>query len=187
MLDTIYDLSIQVRQSEIPGSGMGAFLTFRGARVLKEHLREEADKKLAARVFHEPITMKPLEAISPDGFGITVKLTGNNLHGNQNNPYWRPEDLQAEKDGTGNRLQSDDSSPDEERVGHLGLHTEDDYVSDPTIALRCVDFSIELGRYGPVLKSGTFEVTIRVMLLSSTRQDYSSFAFFFYSSFRSEA
>ena len=39
------------------------------------------------------------------------------------------------------------------RIGHLGIHTANDYVLDPSIELRSLDFSVELGRYGPVLKS----------------------------------
>lgn len=159
-LDTIYDLKIQVKQSEIPGAGMGAFLTFEGARLLKEELRTVAAKTREERIFHETDTTKPLEAAYPGGYGVAVKLTGKNLHGNNNIHYWPEEALDAWK---AKRASDDLDSDDEEespntvgakRIGHLGIHTENDYISDPSIELTSVNFSVELGLYGPVLKRG---------------------------------
>ena len=77
-----------MKESSIPGAGHGAFLTFEGARVLKGGLRESAANKKEARVLYQPETMEPLEAVTPDGCGVSVSLTGKNLHGNRNIHLW---------------------------------------------------------------------------------------------------
>ena len=169
--DTIHDLKIQVKESQIPNSGMGAFLTYMGARVLTDELRHVAAEKRESRVLYTPDTMMPLDAISPDGFGVAVKLTGKNLHGNRNLQHWpetkiplkarAPTGKTVKVNLVGDHLHCDDSEDEEEpldfsmcpkRLGHLGTYTEKDYVSDPTIQLSSVEFSVDLGRYGPVLR-----------------------------------
>lgn len=149
---------------------------------MTDELRGPAAKKREDLVLYEPETMEPLEAVSPDGYGIAVSLTGKNLHDNHNLSFWAATAIPHEADTAtglekksvnmklrGEFLCCDDSDDEEEplgfsmcpkRVGHLGIHTENDYVSDPTIELNSVDFSVELGRYGPVLKSGEYLVSL---------------------------
>lgn len=109
----VFDLSIQVKPSEIPNSGMGAFLTYKGARVLKGNKRDMM--KHTASDFYEP-----LEATDRDGSDIFVKVKGKKIHGDHN-------------------------------IHHLPAST---FVPDSRIKLSSANFSVELGRYGPVLKEG---------------------------------
>ena len=162
-----------MRESGITGAGLGAFLTFLGARVLNNEKKQERDQKLESRIPREIDTQQPLEALTPDGFGVSVYLTGVNLHGNRNLPFW-PETavpLQARLPGgktlhvnlAGYHLHCDDSEDEEEplnlsicpkRVGALGIHTESDYAQDSRMEFSTELSLVDLGRYGPVLKTG---------------------------------
>lgn len=89
---TLYDFQVYAAKSQIPGAGFGAFLAFKGARELCPESRERGERLLLERsVVYEPITMEPLQAVMEDGgSGVTVKLKGDNLHGNNNCVYWPP-------------------------------------------------------------------------------------------------
>jgi hypothetical protein len=153
--DILYDFEITVKQSNIPGAGNGAFLTFKRARKLKDALVRALTTKMHKEidVEDETLTKQPLRAQSWDGFGCSVKLSGDNLHGNHNSDYWP-------KDGSGHDL--DQPKPPTTRDGNplfgfLRMHTEADYKPAPKLTFSNVKFkgsenTIMLGRYGPFRK-----------------------------------
>ena len=73
LADILFDFRVDVAPSRIPNAGMGAFLTFLGAR----HRKVEADRKTAGKINHQQnVFPDHLEAMGDDGFGIHVKLAG---------------------------------------------------------------------------------------------------------------
>jgi len=171
----------------VANAGKGAFLTFLGARELKPHCKEKGARKMECRITKtskDIITMRPLQVQTPGGYNATLTLTGENLHGNNNNPYWPAtmEPLEAIMPG-GRRRQrvllhgqnlhydsedeilSPGASP--KRIGFLGIHVESDYTrkSSKTFSMR--DVSINLGRYGPLKKAGKLSQFSLARLLST--------------------
>ena len=173
-LDYVYDFKIEARPSNIPNAGMGAFLTFIGARRLQQKTRIRATELLDARPYKELTTMRPLVAELPDGFGMGVTLTGAHLHGPYNSTYLLPA-LKAVNPDTGRKMKvrlanSQDVSyyPDEldalknpnkdGRFGFLGIHHEDHYRCDTKKTFASAQEGcglIDIGRYGPFRREGT--------------------------------
>jgi hypothetical protein len=68
---TLYDLEIQVKQSKIINAGMGAFLTFKGARVPKKK------RLLEAAVYDESDYIShPTKELHSEDFSIELGCYG---------------------------------------------------------------------------------------------------------------
>lgn len=174
---------MKIKPSEVAkNSGLGAFLIFRGARVLgKERLRLN-QKKMQKRQPVDPGTLEKLEARNQDGSVVVVTLVGKHLHGH-NNSIWRtPTEMPLRAVNNeksinlrllGKNLHYD--IDEDERlgldccskgIGHLFMNTESDYVHDRSIVFsaktvgNCAFF--ELGRYGPARKEGKNEFRCRL-------------------------
>eukprot|EP00980_Cylindrotheca_fusiformis_P020053 scaffold7139_cov115-Cylindrotheca_fusiformis.AAC.3 len=178
--DIMYDFVLNVKSSSIPDAGRGVFLTFLGARELKPSRRRWGRRLQELREDFCPLrTAEPLTAIHPDGFGITVRLEGQHLHG----PYNCQSLLRTLKATIPGRDKSitvrfsnyEDPYCAEElagmrkdvgRIGFLGLFTEEDYVPAPRRTFSSLHENcglIEMGRYGPFQPSdrkilSTFDV-----------------------------
>ena len=152
-------------------------MTYLGARVLKLECAEQSTRLLNAR--HQ-VPKKTLTASRPEGFGVSVKLTGTNLYGNNNSEYWANEafPMNAKHPVTkktinlslvGKNLHCD--SDEEEaplvrqqqaswrvpRIGFLGIHVKSDYVSNDLLKFASTYPGcgyIDIGRYGPNRKEG---------------------------------
>lgn len=150
--DVIYDFEVSVRQSGIPGGGLGAFLTFLGARVLTDRSIAIAASAFRRVVVHIEPTMEPLQALLPTtGRGVTVTLTGRNLHKNKNFIFWPMHD-EAQLPRV---IRNAHAAPDAaDRIGHLGIHQEADYIVSDTHPFHEPGAVIDLGRYGPLLYHG---------------------------------
>jgi hypothetical protein len=159
VLETLFDFRVDIRQSTIPNAGHGAFLTFLGARVLKAEARQRAESAMEERDAYISDTRQPLTAESADGFGIDLKLTGDNLHGNGNCIYW-PKRMLSQVNANNGKIVSDErednfKDPVPGGIGFLGMHTLKDYNDDPkqTFCSQYEGFGcIDLGRYGPFRK-----------------------------------
>ena len=161
---------MEIGKSSVPGGGYGAFLTFLGARKLNRTFEITADERLERRnVIYEADTSKPLETQSSEGFGVSVSLTGRNLHGNYNSIYWPQTvfSLPAVLD-TGNEVnvklagknlhydseEEEEPLPFSKRFGLMDLQVESNYFPDNTSSFSNRNGLIDLGRYGPVVKTG---------------------------------
>lgn len=181
-----------MKESNIPNSGYGAFMTFLGARVLKRDCAQRSNELIMERLQITAPTKEPLKAMRPEGFGVSLKLTGANLHGNNNSDFWAHEALpmNARDPNTkkkivvsliGKHLHYD--SDEEEaptirqhpkpwqvpRVGYLGIHVEADYVSDDSLTFSSTVEGcgvIDLGRYGPNVIEGTLGAFRAILALS---------------------
>lgn len=125
------------------------------------------------RIILESDTKKPLEA-TIDNMNVAVRLEGNDLHGNRNNPYFSKTRFPLEADlGDGRHVRVNivpdsihDSISDlvkQNGLGHFKIFTEEDYEPDNTIQFVSKNWAIiDIGRYGPFLKTGKFEVGVRL-------------------------
>lgn len=107
-----------------------------------------------------PDTMEPLQGQSTGGFGHSISLTGENLHGNNNKLYWRKSVKQAYdkavKAGDTSNLDFVDKSglpavPN--GIGFFGIHKKESYKQDNR-PFDCPDMCFDLGRYGPFRTQG---------------------------------
>ena len=171
----LYDFEVKVKQSNVAkDAGLGAFLRFRGARVLEGEQRKINNAKMSARTPVDPGTLEKLEARYQDGSGVLVTLTGNHLHGH-NNSVWRTaterplrayyKDRSVKLKLSGCNLHYDIDEDETlglsccpNRIGHLRMNTESDYLHDSSIAFSTKKLGkcalLELGRYGPARKEG---------------------------------
>ncbi|KAL7568739.1 hypothetical protein ACA910_021732 [Epithemia clementina (nom. ined.)] len=171
---TLYRFKIHVEESKIAGGGLGAFITYLGSMHLDPKVKEQHDGALSERTYYEPDTMGKLEFVRGDGQQATLKLTGDDLHGNDNNPYWPstliPWEIKMVVPGqkqpktvsvriTGELIHQD---PDFEELkrradkhgngfGYLGLLLDSDFAPGSK-AFKVRDRSIRIGRYGPLQK-----------------------------------
>lgn len=99
-----------------------------------EHLSRES------LVVNEQSLAMPLEATSPDGFGISLTLTGAIVTG------------KTCESVLGDHAHVDGKCP--KLIGGLGLYNESDFVLVPDIKLVSKTGVIDIGRYGPVKKTG---------------------------------
>jgi len=127
--EILYEFVIDVRESTIPGAGLGAFLTYVGARTLKEGKQKKVGDITPA------CTRYLTEAVLPgSGNGLTVKISGKDIHGDEH--------LMGDVDGVGLWKQYSAS--------------EDFIQSNDNITFCSYEFGcglLELGRYAPWLPS----------------------------------
>jgi hypothetical protein len=72
-LEILYDFRVDISPSKIPNAGLGAFLTFLGAR----HLKDEAYGKKGPKLTQKKLELEDtLEALGERGHGIHVRLAG---------------------------------------------------------------------------------------------------------------
>ena len=140
LIDTIYDLKIVVRESGIPGAGLGAFLTYLGARVLREDVQNVENVSRELLVVNNGGLTMPLMATSRDGFGISVTLNGAMLVGKRCSSI------------LGDHVHFDGRCP--KLIGGHGVYNESDFVLVPEIELFSENCFIDIGRYGPAKKAG---------------------------------
>ena len=129
LAEVLYDFVIDIRHSNIKGAGRGAFLTFKGARVLKPGV-----KSCNTQWQHLSRTRRELQAVLPDlGMGVAVKLSGHDLHGDEH--------LMGTSRGVGMFRQYD---------------AEHDFIPAPDNLTFCSFDNgsglVELGRYAPLVK-----------------------------------
>lgn len=128
--DVLYDFVVKVRDSNIPGAGRGAFLTYKGARVVRPGVK----RRLRRAPPHPTRTRQPREAFLPDAeMGVTVTLKGTNLHGDEH--------LFGSDRGVG---------------AYRDLDPDRDFIPSPdNVTFRSRDDGsglVELGRYAPLLR-----------------------------------
>ena len=80
-LETLFDFKVDIKQSNIPGAGHGAFLTYLGARVLKPRAASRSERLMTEHIVEAlPIeTHNPLVAETLGGKRMTVRLVSNTL------------------------------------------------------------------------------------------------------------
>lgn len=166
---------MKIKQSKVSkNAGLGAFLVFRGARVLEGERRKINNAKMTARTPVDPGTLEKLEARYQDGSGVLVTLTGNHLHGHNNSvwrtvterpmrAYYKDRSVKIKLSGCNLHYDIDEDetlglSCCPKRIGHLRTNTESDYLYDSSIAFSTKKLGkcalLELGRYGPARKEG---------------------------------
>lgn len=182
---TIYSFRAFAAKSKLPGAGMGAYIEFMGVKRLNKTSDERRLRLLYQLDHYESLTKQPLQAHpSKYGSGVTVFLKGNDLHGNRNQDFQlkqlkavipknalrkksilrmkneftvrikSEEDLQLNIEYDANYVHDDSPL---HPIGHLRVQTDCDYYLDHSTTeydsnLNCID----LGRYGPFQKGGTF-------------------------------
>ena len=178
LVETLYDFRVDIKPSNIPNSGLGAFLTFLGARVLRKDASDRSVRLIAEHNTHDEndnLFVKTHEELRAQVYGgrqMQVTLKGDNLHHNDNSLYWSKERqtyLQRHVEEHGTLLDHFDEDeicckvnsevkkyrsriPENERIGSLGIHSESDYVEDKTKVFSSEKHGLgmlELGRYGP--------------------------------------
>lgn len=171
--ETLFDFRINIRESKIANSGYGAFLTFLGARKLKEEARKKSIDFLKDRIYVESDTTKNLQA--KDGnFNMSVKLMGSDLHGNGDSNFFTftrfpllAKDLNGKEysvkigphhiheDIKELRKRKEMPFP-ENGLGLLCMFSDGDFESDNETKYSSEEFGIiDIGRYGPFLKTGS--------------------------------
>ncbi len=186
-MEKLFDFRINIRKSKIPGSGHGAFLTFLGARKLKGESKQRSQDFLKDRIFVYTHTTKPLHA-KVGNYNVDVKLKGHNLHCNGNIGYFYISrfPLRAKDPNSGREynvmigphsVHEDIQELRERRevphvdngLGFLEIFSEDDYESDNETRYSSKEFgAVDIGRYGPFLKTGKKENrAIHVIFLRS--------------------
>jgi hypothetical protein len=165
---------VNIKQSKVSKhAGLGAFLLYRGARILKNDRKRLILEKIKGRHIHNPETLECLTARRQDGSCTSVKLTGNHLHGHNNSILRTATEVplralvNREKVTvrlTGNNLHRDMDEDETfglpccpKTFGKLCLNIESDYIRDNSVEFTeelAKTFSIELARYGPVRKEG---------------------------------
>ena len=147
--ETLYDFRVDIKQSSIPNAGHGAFLTYLGARVLKKKAQERSSRLMNQHFIVDEadvVTHLPLSAKTLGGRTMNVKLTGDNLHYNDNNIYWSKKRFRkyATESNRRHSMESFDENevncdvydevkklrntvPDGQGIGFLGINKESDY------------------------------------------------------------
>ena len=140
--ETLYDFRVDIKKSSIPNAGHGAFLTYLGARVLKKKAQERSSRLMNQHFIVDEadvVTHLPLSAKTLGGRTMNVKLTGDNLHYNDNNIYWskkRARKYASKESFDENEVDCDvydevkklrNTVPDGQGIGFLGINNESDY------------------------------------------------------------
>lgn len=148
--ETLYDFRVDIKQSSIENAGLGAFLTFLGARVLKPRAAARSVRLLKRHCVDDEIcTHCSLDAVTVGGKAMNVTLTGENLHYNDNSLYWTKkradkfEEFHSKNSQKGLVESFDENQidcnvhkevkklrekiPDGKGIGFLGIHNESDY------------------------------------------------------------
>ncbi|KAL3803491.1 hypothetical protein HJC23_014039 [Cyclotella cryptica] len=162
----IIDSQTEVLQSSIVGSGRGVFLTYLGAKVLNPKANARLERLLSEHVLSDPLLCHQLTAITQEGKRMTVTISPDSVHLNENNVLWSKQrsaayDTHIRQDP---HVDFDENSvacsvhdevktlrsyvPYAERIGQLGINSLSDYVDDDTTSFWSRHL-VELGRYGP--------------------------------------
>jgi hypothetical protein len=133
---------------------LGAFLTYEGARKLTVDRREKGIDAMEGYEHFHSNTNGTLQARTAVGYGYSVTLTGENLHGNSNRSYWPKAMKQAYKEGRDfdrEELACQRALP--EGIGFLGMHLDSDYKASSKTEFSSPS-CLPLGNYGPFQKEG---------------------------------
>lgn len=174
--DILYDFKICVKPSQIPNSGSGAYLTYLGARLLKDDRRARAIDLLTDSTVSQIATMEPLTAeLSSKGMRAKITLSGKDLHENNGSCYWpytacpmpavMPKTrkminvtLAGDKihDIGEDLLEFRDLQPGETAIGFRNYHKESHYEEAPLPFCSYYEGCgvIDIGRYGPFRPEG---------------------------------
>ena len=171
----MYDFKIDVRKSRIREGGLGSFLTYLGGRVQKPEISITSERLLNDQIPHIPQTMIPIDALMEDGSNVSVNVTGKCIHGNQevlfvpitklpiHGVVFKGKKVSVCVRGDSLHENLEDMAEvkgkicDKNGLGHLKILTENDYIPDTGLAFSSYDEGcglLDLGRYGPFLKSG---------------------------------
>lgn len=174
--DILYDFKVSIRQSQIPNSGYGAFLTYLGARLLNEERRgrtwDVLDNSSQAVPKQLEATFRRVKPIFPDSHLVTVTIKGENVDEYGEGECWADteDDLFAVMKGSKNEvkikltdnkgelhdngqdlLASRNLKPGETPIGFRNFHKEAQYERVPIPF--CSHYPgcgfVDLGRYGP--------------------------------------
>jgi hypothetical protein len=134
---------------------LGAFLKYLGARKLTADRRNMG---IDALDDYEHFLMKTngtLQARTPGGYGYSLTLTGENLHGNNNRLYWPKTMKKAYKAGEDfDRDELECQLSVSDGIGFLGMHLESHYKQSPKTEFSSPGNCMPLGNYGPFRKEG---------------------------------
>lgn len=174
--------------------GYGAFLVYLGALKLNGTEKARRDRMMSKREYYFPQTTRLLDVRDVDGWEKTLRLAGENLHGNHNNCYW-PKHMIPRKavwktterihtcllslTGRSCYMDDDDERDAEyveaklqtmksrglEPIGHLGIYSIEDYSPAPGISFKLDKNVIDLGRYGPWRNQGNYFHHCSLLLL----------------------
>ena len=140
---------VDVSTSGIPNAGNGAFLTFLGAR----HLKDEAFSRSPQKTLQKPLIIDDdLEAIGDQGFGIHVKLTGSSIDEHQAS---RPFGIGPNRAYSECDYEASPTTVFSSRGKGNGLVREFSFLATSVrlllreISHRSVFLLADLGRYGP--------------------------------------
>ena len=145
---------MDIKTSSICNAGYGAFLTYRGTRVLKKSALVRLTRLMQEHIAWADVgTLQPLVAQTLVGRSMSVIISGKNLHYNDNNIYWSKKLLSefaefGKTNPIGGKLWSNNESfdesnvdchihrevkklrdkiPDRQGIGFLGIFSESDY------------------------------------------------------------
>jgi len=164
-LATLYDIQINVGRSTITSGGRGAFLTYLGARELNGLTYEKYGRLASEGEYRVTQLQKPLEAVLPHDFRVSVKLLGRNLDGNYGCQYYPSttrelyavsqagKDVRVVLKGEGVSYFSELKRKPRLGIGSLGLYTEADFTTIPDAALPA-DVLFLVGAYAPLSGTG---------------------------------
>jgi hypothetical protein len=175
--ETLYDFRIEINESKIANAGLGAYLTYMGARKVKPERLKVVGPILMDSLASIAETMVPLIAEKPGGRTVLVKLKGNNLHGNHNSEYWastadlldaeipitaigrnkvfRKQNERLSLHGKGIQSHTELENRPLGGIGLLELYTDSDYVPAPGIVFN-ETLCIDLGVYAPLGITGKY-------------------------------
>jgi hypothetical protein len=167
--DVLYDFRLFVDKSSIPNAGMGAFLTYMGARKIN---KDSATYKLCNDllldiIYEEPETMSHIIAVMPDGRTKAVKLCGDNLHCYYNCIYC-PKSVELKNKApsalvngkiikvkvAGECLETFHELKDRPKdgIGHLGMYRGEDYEHVSGVPCKpnlCIELDVPYAPLGP--------------------------------------
>lgn len=168
-----------MQNSRFEGGGYGAFLTYLGALKLKQEERDRRERMLQHRDPYFPETTRLLDVADVDGIEKTLRVTGENLHGNNNNCYWprlripkkaKIDSRKVTVSLTGASVYANDQDERDaewveeklqmmkrtglQPIGHLGIHCLQDYVPADHVPFDLRGAQVHLGRYGPFRNQG---------------------------------
>ena len=167
--DVLYKIRIHVQESRFQ---YGAFLTYVGAYRLKQVEEERGSRMIDKRKAYFPQTTQLLDVTDTDGWEKTLRITGENLHGNNNNCYWpvhaiptkgkTDQNCDVSIYPTGDSVYYDDQDERDakdveeklrlmkekglEPIGHLGIYSIEDYDPAPDVPFGLQGYMVDLGR-----------------------------------------
>jgi hypothetical protein len=146
--EVLYDFRVEVGASSIPGAKLGAFLTYIGARKLRESAKAKGQEVYKGRCPLINELKRTVEAKYPVGNTVTVKVTGEHLLGRNSYDYVFADEINNEPPAA---QHPEPISRGQPRIGSVGAYVEDDYLRDSSTQFNGKMHSIDLGRYGKYL------------------------------------